>query len=280
MKYEYQTIGYDNNLPARIEYLEKRSSEFRSEPHWHKEIEILYVLEGELSVTKYNVSTAIKSGDIFLINSGEIHSINADSGGEVKAVRVYLSYDFAKKFDDALDMIYFKPDSGTKAEAQLKEMVNLLANAKQQADEDFSTIKQYALIMEVYHILFTSCRRKKQISLYGNCKVGFRNAKIVMEYAEEHYRENLTTANMAALVGLSPTYFSNYFKKTTGAGFAAFLNSVRLRHALEDLISNGLSVTEAAENNGFTDAGAFVNVCKRSYGVTPLQFKKQQLKVS
>lgn len=278
MKISYETIKYDDNLPARIELSEALGSYFKKETHWHKEIELIYIAEGGLTVTKNGETYALESGRTFLMNSGEIHRIDAaDAQNRVRCLSVYISYDFAKRFYSQFDGIYFAVEPGTEAQREIDDIMRQLILTKTDVSDDFSPLVSFALLSKLLHILFEKCRRQKQISLYGNCKVNFRNAKIVMEYAEEHYRENLTTAGMAALVGLSPTYFSNYFKKTTGTGFAVFLNNVRLRHAVDDLIENGLTVTEAAEHNGFTDASAFVNICKRGYGMTPMQLKRSRL---
>lgn len=281
VKYEYQTIEYNDNLPARIELFESQGSELRADPHWHKEIEIIYVLDGGFDITKNDLKTKLKSGDIFILNSGEIHNIDVLDGDKIiKAVIAHLSFEFAKQFDDSLDFMYFRIDSNTQAESKLKDLMKRLADSKSHSEEDFPGIKQYGLIMDIFHVLFTSCRRKKQISLYGNCNVNFRNAKVAMEYIEEHYREDINLNVMAELVGLNPIYFSKYFKDTTGQGFNTYLGTVRLKHALDDLLNHGMSIADAAKCNGFPSVKSFETVCKRSYGLTPLQFKKQQLRVS
>ena len=101
-----------------------------------------------------------------------------------------------------------------------------------------------------------------------------------MEYIEEHYREDINLNVMSGIVGLNPIYFSKYFKDATGMGFNAYLGTVRMKHALDDMLNHGMSATDAAKCNGFPNVKSFETVCKRSYGLTPLQFKKQQLKVS
>ena len=135
-------------------------------------------------------------------------------------------------------------------------------------------------LMDIFHILFTDCRRQKRISLYGNAKPGERNAKIAVEHIEQHYRENLSLNSMAQLLGLHPIYFSKYFKEVTGTGFNTYVNTVRMKHALDDLIRHGMTIADAAKANGFSNVKSFETICKRSYGLTPLQFKKQQLMVS
>lgn len=281
MKYKFETIKFDDRLPAKIDFAEAESCYFATGDHWHRELELIYIESGSLGVCKNGEVFPVESGEVFLINSGEIHRIEAADGKQVtRRLSVHISYDFIKKYYQQLDSTYFSVERGTDAYRQLAETAQRLSQAKQSENGEFTPLMFSELISKLLYILLESCRREKRISLYGNCKVNFRNAKIAMEYAEEHYRENLTCTEMAELVNLSPAYFSNYFKKITGTGFAAFLNNVRLKHAIDDLTENGLSVAEAAENNGFNDASAFVKLCRRSYGITPLQLKKQQLRVS
>ncbi|HIR03348.1 MAG TPA: helix-turn-helix transcriptional regulator [Candidatus Scatovicinus merdipullorum] len=80
---------------------------------------------------------------------------------------------------------------------------------------------------------------------------------------------------MAALVGLTPAYFSKYFKRITESNFTQYLNNVRLEHALQDMIYDNLSVTDAALENGFANVKSFITFCKKVYGCTPMHYKKQ-----
>lgn len=281
MKYDFETIKYDENLPAKIEIVEQPGSMCRSDPHWHKEIELIYMLGGQITVTKNGVGHTLGPDDIFLLNSSEIHRIDADDGDEtVSYLTAHLSFDFAKKFDSTLDTVYFQIDRNTKAEEELKELMRQLVYFKLGQEHGYPGIKQYAIVMDIFHVLFENCRRQKQISLYGNCKVEFRNAKLAMEYIEEHYREELNLNILAELVGLNPIYFSKYFKDATGKSFTAYVNAVRMKHAVDDLLIHGMSIADAAQYNGFPSVKSFETVCKRCYGLTPLQFKKQQLRVS
>lgn len=270
MKYKYETMKYNDNLPAKIELC----GSIDPDVHWHKEIELIYLVNGELTVSKNGSEYGLNKGDVFLMNSGEIHQLSPENEDDTELLVLHLSYDFVKKFDDMFDMHSFIVHPDSRAEQELKKhMIEL-------SDSTLSALQQYAVIMNILHVLFDRCCRDKQISLYGNCKVTFRNAKVAMEYIEEHYREELNLNVMAELVGLNPIYFSKYFKDSTGMGFNAYVNAVRLKHALEDIMGGNMSIADAASYNGFPSVKSFEIACKRSYGLTPLQFKKQQLKVS
>ena len=280
IKYTFETIRYDDNLPAKIEITDCPACRCRKEAHWHKELEFIYVLDGSVAVTKSYKKTELNADDIFLINSSEIHEIDAVNADEnAKLLTLYVSYEFIRRFDSEFDAIRYQIDRGTQAEKRLKELMLELVSATDSTQE-FPAVKQYALLMDIIHVLFEQCRREKRISLYGSCRVSFRNAKLAMEYIEEHYREDINLNVMAQLVGLNPIYFSKYFKESTGLGFNSYLGSVRLKHAIDDLLGGNMSIADAAKYNGFPNVKSFETACKRCYGLTPLQFKKQQLRVS
>ena len=270
MNYKYETIKYNDKLPAKI----KLCGDFDSEVHWHKEIELIYIGKGKLTVFKNGDEYSLNKGDIFLFNSGEMHQLISENEEDIELLTLHMSYDFVKSFEKQLDVYSFVVAPDSQAEQELKKyMIEL-------SDSTLSALQQFAVIMNILHVLFERCCRDKQISLYGNCKVTFRNAKVAMEYIEEHYREELNLNVMAELVGLNPIYFSKYFKDSTGMGFTAYVNSIRLKHALEDIVDGNMSIADAASYNGFPSVKSFETACKRSYGLTPLQFKKQQLRVS
>ena len=273
MKYEYETIKYNDNLPAKIKLCDETCEEIFTNYHWHKEIELICVIDGKAKIEKNSENFILEKGGVFLLNSGEIHKLSADCA-DTKILLLQLSYDFVKQFDAQLDAHNFviKPES--QAEQLIRQYLIELSDAS------LSSFQQYSLIMNILHVLFTYCLRERQISLYGNCKVSFRKAKLAMEYIEAHYREDINLSVMANIVGLNPVYFSKYFKDSTGQGFNAYLGSVRLKHAIDDLLNHGMTITDAASYNGFPNVKSFENACKRSYGITPLQFKKQQLRVS
>lgn len=98
-----------------------------------------------------------------------------------------------------------------------------------------------------------------------------------MEYIDRNFQlPELTLSMVAQKVGLQENYFCRYFKKYTGTSFSQYLAQARLRYALAYMLDFGASVVESALQAGFPSAKAFTDWCKRIYGVTPAQYKKQQ----
>jgi AraC-like DNA-binding protein len=91
-------------------------------------------------------------------------------------------------------------------------------------------------------------------------------------YIEQHFRENITLADVAKHVGYAPAYFSRLFKDTTGQSYIEALTSLRLSSA-SALLSNGYSVADACFSSGFGSLSAFFDVFKRKFGVSPSRYK-------
>ena len=63
--------------------------------HWHRAIEIIYLLEGELLVNIDNKSLLLKAGQCILININEIHSTRCSCKN--KAILLQIPIEFVQK---------------------------------------------------------------------------------------------------------------------------------------------------------------------------------------
>ena len=62
--------------------------------------------------------------------------------------------------------------------------------------------------------------------------------------------------------------FKKYYDKTT----IEYITSLRLEYA-RNLISNGMSIENAASESGFNDSKYFARVVKKQFGCSPREFK-------
>ena len=61
--------------------------------------------------------------------------------------------------------------------------------------------------------------------------------------------EKVSLADIAGALYLSETYFSKYIKQKFGMTFVEYLNEIRIRHAVEDLLYTEHSLTRIAMDN-------------------------------
>ena len=269
MKPTYQIIKYDSGLPARIRFVESPTDRCRGEPHWHREPELIYVESGEVTLTVAKRVQTLKSGEVFIVNSGEIHKLEAENATYLS---VHLFYDFIKQFEPRLDSFDFVAEN----ERELPVLMQKLCTLKRSRGDPYVAFREQSELMKLIRLLLTKCKRQKQISVYGSDNIRVSNKRIIENYIEAHFREKITLADIAGTLGRNEYYMSLYFKQLMGIGFCDYLKKVRAKHAVEDLKTLDISIEEIALRNGFGNRNLITKACKLFYGVTPVQLKKQQ----
>ncbi len=97
-----------------------------------------------------------------------------------------------------------------------------------------------------------------------------------IRFIGEHLaEEQLSLPQVADSVGLHPMYFSSLFKREMGQGFADFVGMLRIERAQTLLLDKRITVQEAAERSGFSDASYFSRKFKQLVGVSPNQWRAQ-----
>ncbi len=85
--------------------------------------------------------------------------------------------------------------------------------------------------------------------------------------------EALTVEELAAGCGFSKAHFIRRFKERYEVTPYAYLQQLRLNKAQSLLISTDLPVAAVAEAVGYQDAASFATLFKKSFGVSPRQFR-------
>lgn len=268
----HQTIAYDKNLPARIRLRDGPDEKCRGKPHWHEELELLYVDSGKLAVTAGNREYTLGAGNVLCINSAEIHAAD----GSARYLSVHVSPVFVKSFFEAADDFCYVLEDGTQERREMVFLMQKLLAVEQNPFDEYNALVKYSLLLKTLRLLLTRCRREKQLSVYGTGHSVQGDARAVKNYIEVNYRRKIMIAELAELTGCKPNGFTPYFKKLTGKRFTDYVQEVRTRHALEDYLTHDIPVGEAALKNGFCHYNHFTKACRKYYGASPTEIKSQK----
>ena len=93
------------------------------------------------------------------------------------------------------------------------------------------------------------------------------------QYIHSNYEENLSVADIATQVHLSPSYFAAAFRQHTGYTVKVYLNAVRLYRAAKMLQDSKVSITEIAHATGFSSQQLFTRNFSQMYGMSPTKFR-------
>lgn len=92
----------------------------------------------------------------------------------------------------------------------------------------------------------------------------------------ENYAGRITIGGLAKRCGYSESQFTRLFKQHMKMTAYAFVEQVRMHHALDALKHSAKSIAQIAVDCGFYDHSAFVKRFKKFTGTTPLPFRRTE----
>ena len=99
--------------------------------------------------------------------------------------------------------------------------------------------------------------------------------KTVREYMNEHlFDSDLSLGYMAENLGFNSSYLSGIIKQIYGIPFQEYVALKRMEQAKILCLSTDMKNYEIAEEIGYEDVNYFTNRFKKTFGITPKQFKQ------
>lgn len=101
-------------------------------------------------------------------------------------------------------------------------------------------------------------------------------AERILSIMQREFTKDITQADVAGELGMSPSYFSTLFKKELGNSFTDVLNSMRIDRAVL-LIENGeTDVDKIAQSSGFTNRKYFLQIFRKRMEKTVSEYMEER----
>ena len=240
-------------------------------PHFHDEPELLYVIEGSLSVTIESNNFTLKKGDICIFTPGLIHNLYSYDHNRTFVMKMFPVVDLG---NIQLCNNTITPDNEVYEE--------LLENVNSIMAENKEKKKGFELCVNICaeKIFLTIIRDMKYITLENNAQIKLENKSdflnSVTEFLETHYAENFSLEEAASHLNYTKSYFCHYFKNITGVTFWKYYTIFRLDKALTMIKENPRKkYTQIAQDSGFKNIRSFNQSFKEYHHCTPKEYMKK-----
>jgi AraC family transcriptional regulator len=127
--------------------------------------------------------------------------------------------------------------------------------------------------LAVYLLNRYTVRRYLPVAYRGGLP-GYRLRR-VLDYIGENLVDDLSLSQLAAVAGMSPHYFTELFKRSTGYSPHAFVLLQRIDHAKQGLRVADRSISEVGLDSGFQNASHFARMFRKVVGASPSRFKSE-----
>lgn len=244
-----------------------RCTDNRCTPHFHSNIEIVYVIGGEMEITINGQSKTLTPGCLSVANSYDIHTYV--TRGSSENILLIIPVELVPGFSASSKPLSFQSPFLEQCPETAEIFHTLQQLELQNDDPDFFLSKGYA-----YVILGLLCRT------LGVTSRGKSTATDVIRemlmYLDGHYLESLTIEELAHRFGYHKDYLSRFFNAYLGYGFNQYLNILRSRHAARLIDQTDQTLTSIAYQSGFGNYRTFNRAFRSVYRLTPSEYKSQR----
>ena len=94
----------------------------------------------------------------------------------------------------------------------------------------------------------------------------------IYKYVNQHFKKNISLAELAAVVNMTPNSFCRFFKKATNKTPVEYLNETRIKYACQLLVRGELTIAQCAFESGFNNLANFNRRFKLTLGVSPKEY--------
>ena len=271
-KKNHRTVDFKILKESRMGQAREESERF------HRYHELYYIAEGKCSVFIGQRTYRLQTGDFALIPAGTLHKTDFTSHGQNTKYVISFSVNTARQIDAFLETEIAETGiraGKIKAPVQRQEAVLLLVNRMLYEFENQPPLGRSLCLALLAELLISLQRyRAGEAENDGNEDAAHGRMREVAAYLCEHAREQITLSEVAAHFAVSPSHLSRVFHQETGFGLREYLVHYRIRQACDLLLNSDLSVTQIADQCGFSDSNYFGDAFKKATGLSPREYRK------
>ncbi|MDY0236403.1 MAG: helix-turn-helix domain-containing protein, partial [Gudongella sp.] len=273
---KYEFINNEGGLPIKTFI---HSVNFR-EIHWHKHVEILYVLKGSVGVRVGKELNILKENDLILINNSELHSTKKTNEDNI-ILSLQIDSNYFNKYIKNFSNMYFKCKSISEInEDSLDYDLIRVHIAKILWDVNKKSVNfGLDIIKETIEIISYLMQNCVDSTLSDNRTI-FSDERLVkinsiINYIDENFDNGISLEDVAKQQDNSVYYVSHFIKDALGLSFQEYIDLKRLDKAIALIINTEKTITDIALESGFPSPKSLNRIIKREYGLTSKEFKEK-----
>jgi AraC-like DNA-binding protein len=258
--------------------------------HFHEDFELCLALNARGKRTVGNIVEDFTEKDLVLFGPNTYHCYKQEGTAEYKDCEISII--------QCGKSMYQLPIFNTKQLCHIKNMFMEATHggikfseetADKVADKMYRLTKvkgfeEVLLFFEIMNDLATSTNRRclnitdsQQTNKLSESTFLSPSRRInkIINFVETNYQKKISLDDVAALIGMSPSAASRFFKKKTQRNFNDFLNNYRVDRAAQMLIETEKFVSEICFGTGFNNISNFNLAFRKYMKCTPNEYRSQ-----
>lgn len=250
--------------------------------HWHPEIELTWVMSGEMEYRTNDQSCLLSEGEGMFCNSNTLHSGFQKDGKGCSYLSVTFHPRFIYGFESSLLQTKYVSsivDNERRASMKLEKNVEwhqeILAKVREiarltQEHEDGYEMQVHILLVQIWMKLyqyFASAPEEEPLP-----QRSLQRLRDMVTYLQEHYSQEVSLDDVAEHVSLCKSECCRFFKRYMNMTIFEYLMYLRIQNSLP-LLKQGRSITEITGLVGFSSPAYYGQIFKRYMKCTPREYR-------
>lgn len=229
-------------------------------PHFHKSLELVYVINGRLKCYSNGNEYLLKQGDFGLCFPYDIHAYEPqkDTSYWVCVFSEDYVHDFYKMIKDKTGDFKFN------CSPSVTRFINEILINNPEPSRLIIKAALYAVCDEYI----------KSVALTDKNKKITEKIAVITDFIEKNHMKDIKLSDIGKLLGYDYHYVSRYFHSVFKMSFSEFLTLYRLETAVVLMEQGDKKILDVALESGFQSVRSFNECFKAHFKMSPTEYKK------
>ena len=276
-----EKLTYKDELPVNV-----ITANIEDYPiHFHDDIEVVYVLDGSVTLRNGYYTYSLRQGDIYILNDREMHSFES-TGEDNMVMMLQMDLSYFSRYYNSLKNCFFVTDTEDDSDESLDVLKDILARIMMEVLQkgygyEHKVIENThnliaSLMADFQYFVMEDGRFKNETRNKGNKILAGRLNRIT-DYMYDNYNRKLTLSEIADREHLSIYYLSHIIKGATGLSFQDLLSYIRVEESEKLLLGTNKKIGAIAEETGFSAVRYYIKHFEHWFGMHPLEYRKKYI---
>lgn len=279
MKFYYENRS--NVLYDKIQMSIYENTDFSYAAHWHNDFELAYVKEGKIITGVNNKKYLLESGDMLVLNSGDIHYYDSTEYYS-KIMLLVFSMELIglpAKWPPKGHFISPLIKKQRVESSDLREIPNMLLKIdanKNIKSHYYSEFFIKAHLNEICGLLLQNLSIDTDKKNESNYSKKLEIMQKVLTFIEENFLLDISLKNISKHCNIDPYNLSKDFNAVTGINLKTYINTLRVLKAENMILNTDKSLTDIALESGFNSIRSFNRAFKALKNITPSSLRTKE----
>lgn len=241
---------------------------------------IFYMLSGERLIYFPNSTVIVQAGEMVFIPKNLYRRTTYISDAPYERILLKFTDDMVSELFQTIGEEKYNELCEEHVVRFPKRTQNKILSILKEMEREWDSYDKYSelILKGLLNQLIILCLNERTVGGVNILELERKNDYLAnaIKYVKAYLRENPSLNETAHQVNVSPSYLSKIFISHLHTPFSSFLLNEKIAYAQRLLRGSKMNMTEIAIEAGFSSSSCFSDCFRRSTGLSPMQFRKEE----